>query len=229
MADVVGALGGRKNIQQLCNALLKCLSGTRRRRAQLRLELGKHVLYRIHVRAVRRQVQHFGSRLLNGLAHARHFMRGQVVHDHGVALFEFGHQHLLYPGHKRLPVDRAIEHARRYQASFPQRAHQGRRLPLSQRDITHAALAFGAAPAGGRHVRGGPGLVQKHHSVCRQTRPLLLPLRTSLRYVLALLLTGVKGLFFRLRPSRPSVFHIVVVPTRTPCSRSAHWHSCCSV
>lgn len=41
-------------------------------------------------------------------------MLGQVVDDHGVALFEFGHQHLLYPDHKRLSFDGAIEHARRY-------------------------------------------------------------------------------------------------------------------
>ncbi len=117
MADVVGTLGGRKNIQQLPNALLKRLPCARCRTAQQRLDLGKHLLYRVQVRAVWRQVLHLSSRLLNGLSHPRHFVRGQVVHDHGVALLEFGHQHLLYPGHKRRPVDGAIKHARRYQGS----------------------------------------------------------------------------------------------------------------
>ena len=60
-------------------------------------------------------------------------MGRQVVHDDRVAALECGHQHLLDVGLERHVVQRAVEHHGRGHAVDPERAREGRGLPVPMR------------------------------------------------------------------------------------------------
>ena len=65
----------------------------------------------------------------------------QIVQDDDVAALELGNEELLGPSAERLAVDRPVERARRDETVLPQRADEGRRLPMAPWNRRDEALA----------------------------------------------------------------------------------------
>ena len=72
-------------------------------------------------------------------------MARQIVEDDDVAGLELGNEELLDPGAELLAIDRPVERARRDQTVLPQRADEGRRLPMAPRNRRDQALAARAS------------------------------------------------------------------------------------
>ena len=81
--------------------------------AEQLLELGEHLLDRVQVGRVWRQVEELGLGGADRLTDDGTFVAGQVVHDHDVARSQCRHEELLDPFGKAGPVDRLIEYLRR--------------------------------------------------------------------------------------------------------------------
>jgi len=113
MANVALALIGSKPLEQRTDGTPERLERAGLGAAQQRLELGKHLLNRVEVRAVRRQVP------------------------------QLRYQELLDPGHKCMAVDRPVQHQRRQQPVLAQRADKRRGVPVAARRIAQATLASG--------------------------------------------------------------------------------------
>ena len=84
--------------------------------------------------AVRREVEEFRARRFNQLAHPLAFMAWQVVHDHDIALAQFGQENFFDVSLEGEAVDRPIDHERRDEAAERQRAHERRRFPVPMRN-----------------------------------------------------------------------------------------------
>src|SRR5215210_441232 len=65
--EVVGALGGREDVDEAPDNGPKALNGAHGRFAQERLELGEGILNRVEIRAVGRQVEELRARRLDPL------------------------------------------------------------------------------------------------------------------------------------------------------------------
>ena len=196
----------------------ECLQRARLGGAQQALELGKHLLDGVQVRAVGRQIPQRSACPINGRLDPDDLVRAQVVHNHDVARAQLRHQKLLHPGQKRISIDRPGQHQRRQKTLAAERADKRRGVPMSARRVPQAALALGRAAPGGRHVSCGPCLIQKNQPLVRRRCLHLGPLLAFVRYAAALLLGRIDGLFFRVNPSRLSVLPMVVGPACTPCS-----------
>ncbi len=72
------------------------------------------------------------------------------------------------------------------------------------------ALAFRCPAARAGHVRRRPGFVEEDEAIRIQRRLQRRPNATGLGYVVALLLLSLEVLFFSVRPSRATTFHIAV-------------------
>ena len=216
MVDVALTFVRAEAIHQRSDGIPECFNGACLGRAQQRLELGKHLLDRIEVRAVGRQVLHLRSHALDGLADAHDLVRTQVVHHHDVAVAQLWRQELLDPGAKRPAVDGPVEHQRGEQPVAVQCTDHRRGAPVPAGGQPQAALAPGRAAPRGRHVGGRPGFVQEDQALPGQCRLSCTPLIARLRYIGALLLAGVNRFFLRVTPNRTSVLCIVEGFTAMP-------------
>ena len=117
-------------------------------------------------------------------------MARQIVEDDGVAGPELGNEELLDPGAELLAVDRPVERARRDQTVLPQRADEGRRLPMAPRNRRDQALAARASAVEPGHFGRRAGFVDKHKIVRPPFALLRPPLLASFRYVGTILLCG---------------------------------------
>ena len=84
MATVALALIGGKPVEQRTDGTPERLERAGLGAAQQRIELGKHLLNRVEVRAVRRQVPQRSACRLNRRLDAGHLVRAQVIHHHDV-------------------------------------------------------------------------------------------------------------------------------------------------
>src|SRR5205807_6505145 len=111
--------------------------------AEAGLELGEHLLDRVEVGAVGREVSEFRARGLDGLANALDLVRAEIVHHDDVAGPKGRREELLGPGAEDLPVDRAVDDARGVDAVEPERGDKGAGLPMAVRHAGYEPLAPG--------------------------------------------------------------------------------------
>lgn len=134
------------------------------------LELREHLLDRIQVRRVWRQVEQLGLGGADSLADSWAFVAGQVVHDHDVSRRKGGGEELLDPFGKAGPVDRLIENAGGIYPVTTQCGDEepapglirGHGFPVTVRHLGMQPLAFGCPAAQRGHVRLCPGFVHKN-------------------------------------------------------------------
>lgn len=98
--------------------------------AQERLQLREGHFDGIEVWAVGWKVEQRRAGRLDHLAHLRPFVAGEIVHDHDVALRQFGDEHLADIGLEGVAVDRTIDDEGRDEAPERERADEGRRFPM---------------------------------------------------------------------------------------------------
>lgn len=181
-------------------------------------QFGKDLLNGALVGIIGRQVAQRGPAGLDRGLDTGHFVGPEVVHDHDVAGAKRRREHLLDPGAKDGPVDWPVEHERRGQPVAPQGAQERGGVPVARGNASPTMHAFRGAAARGGHGGRGPGFIQKYQATDFQVRLFGRPSLPRLGYVRALLFGRMEGLFFRRNPRRATVFHIVVMLTRIPCS-----------
>ena len=87
--------------------------------------------------------------------------RSGDIHDHDIALCQFGHQHVGHIGAEGIPIHRPVEQHRGAQASQAQAGGECRGLPMAVGDGGPAALAApGPTPQAG-HLGRGAGLIDE--------------------------------------------------------------------
>ncbi len=176
------------------------IEGSGRGLAQEGLQLGEPLLDRVEIGAVGRQVEQTGFGVFDRRPDALDLVARQIIEDDDIALLEFGNEELLDPGAELLAVDRAVEGARRNETVLPQRADEGRRLPMAPRNRRDQALAARASAVEPGHLGRGAGFVDKHQIVRPPFGLLRPPLLASFRYVGAVLLCGALRLFLSVSP-----------------------------
>ena len=176
------------------------VEGSRRGFAQQSLELGEPLLDRVEIGAVGGQVEQTGSGVFDRRSDALDLVARQIVEDDDIAGLELGNKELLDLGAELLAVDRPVERARRDETVLPQRADEGRRLPVPPRNRADEALAARASAIEPRHLGRGAGLIDKHQIVRSPFGLLRPPLLASFRYVGAILLCGALRLFLSVSP-----------------------------
>ena len=124
----------------------------------------------------------------------------QIVEDNDIAGAQLGNEELLDPGAELLAVDRPVEGARRNQTVLPQRAEEGRRLPMAPRNRRDQALAARASAVEPGHFGRCAGFIDKDQIVWSPLGLLRPPLLARFRYVDAVLLGGALRLFLSVSP-----------------------------
>jgi len=138
------------------------------------------------------------------LAHARYFVRPEVVHDDDVAVDEGRRQDRLDVSAEDDAIDVAVDDEGGGDAVVAERGDEGRGFPVAVRHGGAQPLTARAAAAGACHVGCGPGLVDEQQPCRVQAWLPLAPGVPCGGNVGALLLRSVAGLFLSVRPSRSS-------------------------
>ena len=99
--------------------------------------------------------------LADGMANGLAFMAAQVVENDDIARCQRREQRLLDIGLERFAVDRLVEHDWGGDPVVPQGCDEGQRAPAAVRHFGQQPLAARASAVSPRHVRLGPGLVNK--------------------------------------------------------------------
>jgi hypothetical protein len=217
-AGVVGALGGREQVENTPDGVPEAADGSLGGLSQQRLELGEGILDGVEVWAVGREIAQLGTRSLDHLAHAWAFVAGQVVHDDDVATPQFRDQHLGHLGLEGVAVDRPIEHPGGDEAAHGQSADEGRGLPVAVGDADPQPCPTQATPMATRHVGRSPYLVDEDQPVGIEIELILEPPFAPDQHVGAVLIGGVRGLFLRVMAWRAKKLWIVPKPNMRPCS-----------
>ncbi len=105
-------------------------------------------------------------------------------------------QALLNPSQKAAAVDGTIQDARCTNAIGPQTGDKGQGLPVAMRDFGDQPIATGAPTADGRHVRLGPGLIDKDQARRINLALVTLPELPLASYVWTVLFAGVQAFFY---------------------------------
>lgn len=135
MPDVVRTLVRQVQSERRRHQLTDVLEGAWAERAEERFQFGERLLDGIEVRAVGRQKSHHGAGLLDGGAHRRLFVGGEIVEDHDIARVQGRHQDLLDVGAERRVIDGPVEDGGRGQLGGPKRGDDGVRLPMAARGV----------------------------------------------------------------------------------------------
>lgn len=163
--------------------------------AQHRLQFGEHLLDRIEIGAVWREIEQLRPRLLDGLAHTGDLVGRKVVHDDHIARSQGGRQALLHVGEEGLSVHGAIQHQRGGQFVMTKTGDERRGFPMPVGRSAGDAFSPGAAPEPADHVRGCPGFIQKDQRGGIQLPLLFGPGGAGRCHVRAILLGGAQDFF----------------------------------
>ena len=171
------------------------------------LQSGEPLLDRVEIGILRRQVEQTGFGALDRRSDAVDLVARQIVEDDDIAWLELGNEELLDPRAELFAVDRAVEGARRDETLLPQRADEGRRLPMAPGNRRNQPLAARASAVEPGHLGRGAGLVDKHQIVRPPFGLLRPPLLARFGYVGAVLLGGALRLFLSVSPRWRSRAH----------------------
>ena len=141
-----------------------CLYGSLSGLAQESFEFGEDLFDWIEIRTVWRQKEELCPSLADGLAHGLTFVAAKIVEDDDIAWLQGGHQELLDIGTEATAIDGTIHDAGGGDFVGPQGGQKGQSLPMSMRHLGVQPLTARATPMRARHVRLGPGLVNKNQT-----------------------------------------------------------------
>jgi len=120
----------------------------------------------------------------------------EIVQHDDVALMQCWYQALFNPGQKAAAVDGAIQDARCANAIGAQTGNKGQGLPVAMRDFGDQTLPARAPAPERRHIRLGPGLIDKDQARGVNLALVALPQPPLARHVRAVLLAGVQAFFY---------------------------------
>ena len=129
--------------------------------AEQGLELGKHHLDRVQVRAVGWQEQQVRTGISYRPTHGNVFVAAQVVEHDDVARPQGWQKELRHPRQEQTAVDGAVEHAGRNQAIGPQGGQERHGRPARVWHRCDQTLSAQGSAMGARHVGFGPGLIDE--------------------------------------------------------------------
>jgi len=161
VSEVITALSGIEAFQELADSTFKSFDGSLGGGPQERLEFGECQLDRVEVGTIRRQIDKLRADAFDRFADADHFVSGQIVHHDEVTLMERRRQLLLNVAEEHVAVHRTVDYGGRCEAAQPQRADEGRRLPVAVRDSVNDALAAKGPAVKPSELRMGPAFVEK--------------------------------------------------------------------
>lgn len=158
-------------------------------------ELGKNLLDRVEVGAIRRQEEEFGAYAADGVANGFSLVAAKIVHDDDVAGFEAGQKERPDIGEELDAVDRPVKDARRLDPVAAQCSQECLGSPVTVRYPADQALAASAPAAQRRHVRLGPGLIDEDETGRINLCLIFFPLSSPPGDVRTALLAGDCGFF----------------------------------
>lgn len=129
--------------------------------AQQGFEFGEGLFDWVQVGAVGRQKEEFGAGVADGTPDIRTFMAAQIIHHDDVARPQGWHQCLLNPGQEAAAVDWTFQQTWRGNTIATQAGDEGHGFPMAVRRFCQQALTFRRPATQRRHIRLGPGLINK--------------------------------------------------------------------
>ena len=165
-----------------------------------RLDLGECHLDRVEIRRIGRKVSKLRSGCLDGLSDTGDLMRGKVIHHHDVAGDKRRRQHLPNVDKESLAIHRAVEKPRRDDAVDPQTSGEGGGLPMAVWNGGPAAFPTLGASTKPCHLRVQAAFVDEDQLPRIEIELRLEPGSARGQDVVALLLRGVRSLFFHVMP-----------------------------
>ena len=194
-------VGGGKSGEAADDGGLKLAEGTSGGLPQVGLELGEGHFDRIEIGAISGQISDGGTLGRNQLGHAGDLVRGEVIEDDDVALFELWAEDFAEVSGEDLGIDRAFDEEGCGQPVAPERSNEGGRFPMALGYGGHAALAPERAPIKPRHLGVEARLVDKHQPGAVPLRLGFAPPAPCGPHVRPRLLGGVRRFFYNSGPA----------------------------
>ena len=158
-------------------------------------QLGEDLLDGVQIGRVGGQEYSLGAGGANGVSHRLAFMASQIVERDNVAWPQCRNKNLLDISKEPLAIDRAVEHARRFNPVTAQRGQKGRCLPVAVRHVGDEPPAAGAPAPERRHVGLDRGFVDKNQTLGINLALIGFPARAMAGHAGAILL-GWENAFF---------------------------------
>ena len=158
-------------------------------------QLAESLFDRIKIRRILWQITQPRTGRFNRLAHTGDFVRGEIVHDDGIAAIERRGQTLPDIGDESWPVHRPIDHEGCDHPIVAQAGDEGDGLPMSMRDVANQSCAPRAPTAESHHLSAGGGLVEKHQAGWVKHALLSMPTPARAGHVRPMLLRGAQTFF----------------------------------
>lgn len=168
--------------------------------AQMRFQLGKRLLDRVHVGAIGREVEQLGARGLDQLLDPRPLVGGQIVHDDNVAFREGRNEAVFHPVLEQGGGDRTIIGLRRHEPAKADAGDERDRLVMAVRHADAQPPSAPATPTFARQIGRGARFVDEDELLGIEIELSLEPFEALLQDVRPLLLRGVCGLFLNVTP-----------------------------
>lgn len=163
--------------------------------SQKGFEFGEEVFDGIEIGRVGGQEEQGGTASFDGLAHAGHLVRTQVVGDDHISRRKGGSEDLANVFQKGRAVHRTVQKPGSAYAIGSQGGNESAGLPMPMGNLVHAAFSFLRAAVSPRQIGGNAGFIQKDQLAAFQCGLVLTPLFARRPHVFALLLAGVQRFF----------------------------------
>ena len=195
MAEIIPAFVWAEVLQRFAEQRPERVDRATSRGANDGFQLRKAQFDGVEVGAVRRQIHQRGAGGFDGVAHAGHFVRAQVVGDDDVTGVERGHEDLFHVGEEARPIDRAVEDAGRGQARDAERRDKRAGLPARKRRGVIDPDPARRAPVAPQQIRGDARFIEEDQVRGIPSRRAVAPLRPRCRNVQPVVLAGPYGFF----------------------------------
>ena len=174
-------------------------------RSKRLLDLRPHVLDRVQVRAVGRQVPDLRPGRRDQLSHPRTFVAGEVVQHDDLTAMQRRQQNPLDIDLESIAVDRPVQRPGSMDPVEADRREHGRGFPVARRGGRQQPPATRTTAVRADHVRLGPAFIDESQASRVDVRRVEPPLPAGLPYVGPVLLGGSERFFFSGRSQRSSV------------------------
>lgn len=158
--------------------------------AEVAFDFGPHLLDRIEVGRVGRQVPSFRPDRFDGLDHAIGFVAGEIVHHNDVAWAKNGNQEVINESLKNQSVGRAFGDHRCGNSLQTNRRNHRRRIPMSAGHRVEEPFSLQSTPVLSSHVGLGAAFVQENQTIGIDLRQLPFPGNALFLYLGAILFAG---------------------------------------
>ena len=190
MVKPAGSVGVCDSFQGFSDRVEECSFGAGGESAEVAFDFGPHLLDRIEVGRVGRQVPGFRPDRFDGLDHAVGFVAGEIVHHDDVVWAKHWNQEVIDESLKHQRIGRAFGDHRRGNSLQTNRRNHRRRIPMSAGHCIEKPFSLQGTSVLPSHVGLGAAFVQENQTIGIDLRQLPFPGSTLLFYFGAILLAG---------------------------------------